>query len=215
MGFYRIVQVFDRELWSWCHEILRDSEGFYSKWFRRIFELPSITKVEVNHLVIIWWCLGGGRNDIPQRLKRHFCIFNCPLPSDSSLDKVFGTIALGHFTLKRGFSQQVRDLLDRLVPLTRLLWMATKVRPAAFHSILIPCSWTISIGPVLFVQSWSIWVDPDRFESILIHLSRSWYIWVDPDPLQLDYFTGSVLFVCFSFSSSLWSLPFDCWAGLI
>lgn len=81
---------------------------------------------------------GGGRNDIPNRLKRQFFIFNMILPL--SIEAIYGPIVkfqLKFDSKRSGLSDEVKKVIENLTSATIKLWQFVKKymlpTPAKFH----------------------------------------------------------------------------------
>ena len=81
---------------------------------------------------------GGGKNDIPNRLKRNFFIFNLVLPSITSINDIYGQMLDGRFA-GRDFDGDTLDVVGKLTDATIRLWRVMKARmlptPAKFHYV--------------------------------------------------------------------------------
>ncbi|KAL0234370.1 hypothetical protein PCE1_001406 [Barthelona sp. PCE] len=129
------------EINSWgdtpTNELVRqllEYDGFYC------LDRPGDWKSFVDlHFFAAMQTPGGGRNDIPERLKRHFSMFNCTLPTRSSVIHVFSSILCGYFTSEgiRAFSNEVQQAATKVITLTYELWSAVKGKmlptPDKFH----------------------------------------------------------------------------------
>ena len=69
----------------------------------------------------------AGRNDIPNRLKRHFAIFAVPTPTPAALASIFGPIVRGRFDATR-VPSPFRALAPATVPATVALWQACRAK---------------------------------------------------------------------------------------
>lgn len=79
---------------------------------------------------------GGGRNDIPNRLKRQFFIFNMILPL--SIEGIYGPI-IKHMFKSKYFAEPVNKVIESLTSATIALWNKVKSTmlptPAKFHYV--------------------------------------------------------------------------------
>jgi dynein heavy chain len=81
---------------------------------------------------------GGGKNDIPNRLKRNFYIFNMVLPSITSINDIYGQMLVGRFPDGKT-SEDTLAVVKKLTSATISLWRTMKDKmlptPAKFHYI--------------------------------------------------------------------------------
>jgi dynein heavy chain len=81
---------------------------------------------------------GGGRNDIPNRLKRNFFNFNMVLPSITSINDIYGQMLNGRFPANE-FDADTLGIVRALTGTTIKLWKIVKDRmlptPAKFHYV--------------------------------------------------------------------------------
>jgi dynein heavy chain len=79
---------------------------------------------------------GGGRSDVPDRLKRHFMVLNLVPPSIESINDIYGQILRGrfrHHLAGKGEGSVVSKLTAATIDLWKLTRSKLKSTPAKFH----------------------------------------------------------------------------------
>ena len=78
---------------------------------------------------------GAGKNDIPNRAKRHFHVMNVTLPSTASINQIFGAMGASFFS--ESPDAAVKKMSESLVTMTISIWDRVKTKllptPAKFH----------------------------------------------------------------------------------
>lgn len=80
----------------------------------------------------------GGKNDIPNRLKRHFFIFNMVLPNEQSINDIYGKICQAYFN-KKSYNEVIANQAMKLPKLTSDLlkeWKTNSNQPQSNSIIL-------------------------------------------------------------------------------
>ena len=124
-------------------EIVRqliEYQGFYN--LQKPGEWKSIIDISMLGCMLT---PGGGKNDIPNRAKRHFHVMNVTLPSAASINQIFGSMVKAVFSEGEqpsgvaAWKEVVEVAEGHLVSMTANVWSAVKAKmlptPAKFHYI--------------------------------------------------------------------------------
>ncbi|KAG2382014.1 hypothetical protein C9374_005806 [Naegleria lovaniensis] len=128
------------EINSWgdqvTNEIVRqliEEKGFYS-----LSKIGEFIHIEDLQFIAAMSHPGGGKNDIPERLKRHFAILNITLPTAASIDQIYGSIIRGRYNSSR-FGDDILKISNNITPATIEFWRLIQEKmlptPKKFHYI--------------------------------------------------------------------------------
>ncbi|KAH8068253.1 dynein light chain binding protein [Aureococcus anophagefferens] len=95
--------------------------------------------IEKLHYVAAMDLPGGGKNDVPNRIKRHFFTFTIITPSEATIESIYGQLLGSRFNAKDfgGLGDSFQGFVERMPATTMALfkWMRAKMLPSPtkFH----------------------------------------------------------------------------------